>query len=543
MNTLKCNCLIVFLLVQLFPWYINAQTINNTRFFRDTGTLSFNDQQLSLLNDFVIAKDSPESVISLLEDISPEEMSKLQVNDKILIIKVNNILFDYYFFKEFNFERSTELLKQNLTLCDETGYDKSDVYLNLAFFNHSLSEINSSEELVDKAISFYDKAIIESMKNCNSAAAVSALINIISIYSEKDKLEDVEPYFKRVEEVVSAKGTAPHIKDYFAYLINYYGALKAISSYNPGEGIEILNKQLNSLPFSGSDSRREHCQILIMRSEAHNQMGNTLSAISDLQNVLNLSNRKDLADIHIMCLKKLSSLSQQLNDTLRSREFKLRYLELSDSIGGYNPLLNVAELNSMEQIERMSKEINSHRDRFLLLIFILSLIFILTVYLSFLRIKKRKLKIEDGGHIGLESKKSSSLYVMKLEEEKYKNSSLDEKRKEDIKRAIDNVMQKEEEICSSDFSADRLSFLTGISYKHLSQVINECYGLNFNSLLNEHRIEIACRIMMDANGNNYTIEGIANMVGFKSRSAFGRIFKTLKGVSPSEYMKQDNSEY
>ena len=67
---------------------------------------------------------------------------------------------------------------------------------------------------------------------------------------------------------------------------------------------------------------------------------------------------------------------------------------------------------------------------------------------------------------------------------------------------------------------------------------NTCKGRNFNALMNEYRIKEACRRLMDAeNYGSYTIEGIARSVGYKSRSNFITIFKSIIGLTPSAFQK------
>jgi AraC-like DNA-binding protein len=72
----------------------------------------------------------------------------------------------------------------------------------------------------------------------------------------------------------------------------------------------------------------------------------------------------------------------------------------------------------------------------------------------------------------------------------------------------------------------------------VSQVIHEHCGLNFNAFLNQYRIKEACKRMSDTTRyGNYTIEAIANDVGFRSRSAFASSFKRITGLTPSEYQR------
>jgi AraC-like DNA-binding protein len=89
-----------------------------------------------------------------------------------------------------------------------------------------------------------------------------------------------------------------------------------------------------------------------------------------------------------------------------------------------------------------------------------------------------------------------------------------------------------------NFHLARLATLADSNYKHVSQVINEVYQKNFNTLLNEYRIKEVCRRLNDfSNYGNLTIEAVGMSVGFRSRSNFESTFKQNVGMSPSEYRK------
>ena len=101
-----------------------------------------------------------------------------------------------------------------------------------------------------------------------------------------------------------------------------------------------------------------------------------------------------------------------------------------------------------------------------------------------------------------------------------------------------HIMENEEEICNSEFNIARLSSLIGTNQRYVSQVINDDYGMNFRSLLNECRIKVAMKRLSDFNNyGNFTIKAISESVGYKSQANFIRVFSQYTGIKPSIYQK------
>ncbi len=99
-----------------------------------------------------------------------------------------------------------------------------------------------------------------------------------------------------------------------------------------------------------------------------------------------------------------------------------------------------------------------------------------------------------------------------------------------IEQAMDG-----DEILRQDFGLDDLARLVDEDPREVSAVINGHLSSNFYTLLAEHRIRRACRRLAD--GDKYTVEAVAESVGFKSRSNFVAVFKRVTGFTPSQYRK------
>ena len=85
-----------------------------------------------------------------------------------------------------------------------------------------------------------------------------------------------------------------------------------------------------------------------------------------------------------------------------------------------------------------------------------------------------------------------------------------------------------------------LSAEIGLPIYILSAFINQAYGKNFNEFVNDHRIEyISTKILSSPDYAKLTLEAIANLAGFNSRTSFIAAVKKKTGQTPSAYFFND----
>ncbi len=74
--------------------------------------------------------------------------------------------------------------------------------------------------------------------------------------------------------------------------------------------------------------------------------------------------------------------------------------------------------------------------------------------------------------------------------------------------------------------------------RYLSEIISRHYGKNFNTYINELRIEYICRnILEDSRFRKYKVGALAEISGFSSAENFSKIFKKTTGISPSVFIE------
>lgn len=104
-----------------------------------------------------------------------------------------------------------------------------------------------------------------------------------------------------------------------------------------------------------------------------------------------------------------------------------------------------------------------------------------------------------------------------------------------FKELLDNYFNEESGFLNPNFRLSDLAEHLNLSKNTLSYLINKVYTMNFNQLLNEKRIEVALKNLENSKWEHLSLEGIANEVGFKSRTTFNKAFKTKTGCTPSKY--------
>jgi len=81
------------------------------------------------------------------------------------------------------------------------------------------------------------------------------------------------------------------------------------------------------------------------------------------------------------------------------------------------------------------------------------------------------------------------------------------------------------------------SDMVGISDKILSEYIKNEYKTSFLAFINDLRVEEFKKILKNPVNKNYSLLGMAQEAGFKSKSTFYRVFKKREGITPNEYVK------
>ncbi len=115
--------------------------------------------------------------------------------------------------------------------------------------------------------------------------------------------------------------------------------------------------------------------------------------------------------------------------------------------------------------------------------------------------------------------------------------AIDEHTRAVIFDEITRHIEKEHSYRNSKLSLTVLAGEIGISPHHLSEVLNQHAGQNFNYFINAYRVKEVCK-RLNSNSTSAVLD-VALAAGFSSKSTFNTIFKKFMGITPSQY-RQDN---
>jgi AraC-like DNA-binding protein len=118
----------------------------------------------------------------------------------------------------------------------------------------------------------------------------------------------------------------------------------------------------------------------------------------------------------------------------------------------------------------------------------------------------------------------------------YIKSGLKKAEAEKLLKKLLDFTEREKPFLDRDLNIHTLSELTSIPKHHITEVLNEYYGKNFFTFINEFRVKEVISRMKDPANKNFTILAIAYDSGFNSKSTFNTIFKSITGLTPSQYI-------
>ena len=405
------------------------------------------------------------------------------------------------------------------------------------------------------ALYYYHKSYDAALKAKDSNSQAKTLINIVGTYFEMDDAANARRYnelfiktsmddlkLKHYYTLYNNAVVARLEKKYDIARYYYEQAMKHLPE-------EIPSKEVNHLIDLGHISMEE---------------GHEEEAIGFFQKALaeaaSLGQHRSVID----ACEQLTIAYEKTGEKERAEYYKNKALATSDTLFNQQQLnFSKSRLTDFERdkSQRYIDSLNTSLNISLVVMAFVALLLLLSM--AFILVIRRKNKtltdsyellIEKNKDLSKQAEQSKNLreqYLSALDRiEEIENDASSEKpaiaqspylndqQMTRLAKRITAIMEDVDTISDPDFSQSRLVELTGSNSTYVSNVINNVFGKNFKTLLNEYRIREACKRLVDKeNYGNLTIEAIYRELGYVSPTVFINAFKKVNGMTPSQYQK------
>ena len=477
----------------------------------------------------------------------------------------------------------------------DTAQDSLQYFMNFASKHDlksqtitSLFQIGNAyfyQGLLGKAIDLYNEAL-ELSEEINDKKFQLKLLRLIGYIRSfiGDHAEAINLYKKSLEISKHSEFKASVVGDANADTY-YYLSLSYTEQNQKDSAFQYINKALKLSQKAKDSCRKKY----FLRSKAKIQiLNNNLSvAENNLKKAFNLCNRSSKGDtlifygdlgelylakkqfkkaqkylqdaIDIYQVKKeeegfmddyyklLAKAYKHTGDIEKSNFYLEKYINTTDQFSKIKD--TVSQSIKLQEVQDFKNELSAIKEEknlkqtylnYLFLGASIIIILLLFVLLRFYRNKKKNeekfkaliLKIETTN----ESDRITDTKDDVLEEKT--SNEVPEETKQQILVGLKKLEEKEyflRQECNSYNVAKKIN--TNTSY--LSKVINSHFGKNFNTYINDLRINYAIlRLKNDLIFRSYSIQSIAEEVGYKSADSFTKYFKLNTGLNPSFYIKE-----
>ncbi len=563
--------LIVMVLMLAF-WPETSGAGDLSQFYRDNYLMP-SAELYAKAERYGLDSDLADSALVCYTILSNRFSPDLPMDEKVLCIKSIAQMAFLYYFHYYEYSKALEQIARAMEMMEAIETEIPIVYLYYGLMYCSIGQQTRDEPTTMMSIDYLKKAFHTAIPLNDMHTVNIAFSNLISQCYEWKLMHNIEEEW----EVYSTLNLSSRESDknYTLFVENIYHGLLYLQQKQHAEAMQCFDLLLQALPYETLYSRY-HCGTWEFKGLVYESMGQIDKCIEAYQHALKIAEEFNILDAKIDIFRLLMSHSDQIHNKEQKYHYQDLYLALKDSLLNYRQVANIDGARFLSKIRKIEAE--KMRDQAkrkqleqvlsICAVFLgLTMLFLIILYLKNRQLRATNLSLYAKNHelfrAEAEERKlraeraivrvpepelveasptEATLTEAMPTEERYRSSNLSEEDKDQILDRITDAMNNMQEVCQADFTVDRLAELADARTKQVSQVINERYGCNFNTFVNNYRIREACRQLDNPEQRaTFTIEALSLSLGFKSRSTFVIQFKRVTGMTPSQYQKMSIS--
>lgn len=244
----------------------------------------------------------------------------------------------------------------------------------------------------------------------------------------------------------------------------------------------------------------------------------------------------------LMAYNIMTQCYNEKNYTKNAYRYAQKSLELIQSIEGIkSKSLNFLHNYDLNKIKEESNKVITSKNYFKISLFGILILFAVMVYSFYYYYKNQKekhyrfLKIIQN----LKESKTSEISILQIDKaETQPKQTIDEELVEKIASGLKKLEQKET-FLDPNFKLAFVAKKLNTNTAYLSQYFNQVMQKTFSEYTQELRIHYVLQKLKEAPYfRKYTLQAIAEEVGYKDANTLVRVFKKQTGISPNYYIEK-----
>lgn len=484
----------------------------------------------------------------------------LSENDKQLMAKAFMKMGDIYYSRN-DYANSLEAYVEGLNVCESSSHR-----MNIALFLNNIGKLYCIFNDYEKGEEYFTKGYRVCNRHNDIITERKLTINLTGLNLKLGRINRARAFQQKAVQLKQHNDFAT------SFMTDFNGALIKAAEGHTKEAVSRF--ALLAEAAAGSQEKAHYrCSAYQEIYKIYLDGGKCDSARKYIDRCWTEARRWKIEHKFVEVLNDYSLLYRAMGDVAKSQQYKSQYLMMSDTIFNMRRIDTARNTLSRYEMRKADKEIaqlqyerkvrgETIRSQRIMLSVAGGAALMILVFLIVVWRQNRKLQRSYSNLYNINRKtideqenmrrqhNDDLVIIANLEKKieksagnsKYSTSNLNESNLNTIAECIVAVMDDTKELCSPDFSLDRLAELVGSNSKYVSQVINDRFNKNFSSYVNDRRIRLACQRLIDPTYAKYTIMAISQSVGYGTHAAFINAFRKSTGLTPSQYQKMARLE-
>ena len=416
------------------------------------------------------------------------------------------------------------------------------VYLNLGVVLMTYDALYRRNTTSKQTLAYFQKAFYSAADQKEWRAAIFCFNDMMNIYEQNNDLKSLMPVVRKMKQL-----RVPAHTSLLKYTLLRCDAAEAWMAGHADRAMDKFKQAQAAVNPTEMNKERLVMMVIYDRAKLLMDQNRRKEALACLQSLEQRALKNKLQNDLVSVYDMLYEFYCGEHENALADRYQLKYLQQKDKLTYRGYLGNVSQIQFLNKLRKANEQVQietEKRSNLRVTVWIVSSSLIVIIcMLLMLAYSYRKQR----HYVHVLYQKNMQFLLNEVDasavQERYQNSLLTEEDKDKLLHAIKLVLNDIPSICSPSFSLQMLCERVESNSSYVSQVINEKYGRTFKVLLNELRVNEACRRLSDPdNYGQFTIEAVSSSVGFKSRANFAVVFKKITGLTPTEFQHTAHRE-